>query len=181
MKRLMALGMTAAVAVGMTGCSKSSPVPTVSSTPVLTSSEASTPTSDTPTTSEEAAPTSDAPTSDSGSSVAIDQSTPEAALKSVVTSMVKGDLKSACKVLSANGMSFDTNDAALSACESSMGNSLGSQDLSILGSFSVTGATITGDKASFKNAKFTPLGAESIGSMFSAVRINGKWYITVGS
>ena len=140
---------------------------------------------DTPTTSEEpttsAAPTSDAPTSDSGSSVAIDQSTPEAALKSVVTSMVKGDLKSACKVLSANGMSFDTNDAALSACESSMGNSLGSQDLSILGSFSVTGATITGDKASFKNAKFTPLGAESIGSMFSAVRINGKWYITVGS
>ena len=90
-----------------------------------------------------------------------------------------GDARGVCAVMAAQGVPVESSPAIVDKCASALQGTLDTvkEHAGQLSEATVTGATVSGDTATFENATITPeLGKSVLGSQ-SAVQINGKWYI----
>lgn len=178
MNKLVVIGALA-VGLALTGCSKGAETPTASGSAATTSSATTTatPTSATPTTS-----ATESTATTTGTRVAVDQSTPEAAMTSWLNAMFAGDKQSVCALMASGGKAIADVPDAVEACSKMIGSML--EQLKPLADafqgLKIEGATVSGDTATFESATTTPATAAQIVKGFKAVRISGKWYVTQG-
>lgn len=110
------------------------------------------------------------------------QGTPEEAMRSWLRAMLAGDTKAVCALMASNGKAIAEVPQAVETCSGMIGTML-DQLRPLAPQFTglaVSGATITGDTATFENATTKPAMAAQIIKAFKAVRIDGKWYVTQG-
>lgn len=184
MKKLTTVALALALSVSLAACSKATGTTgtTSSTTPAAstTSSSTSSSTSSTPSGTSSGSATGDSTTA--ATPVAVDQSTPEAAMTSWLGSMVAGDGKTVCELMATGGKTITSIPGAAAACGKTITPML-DQLKELSGAFSglkISGATVTGDKATFESVTTEPALAADVVSNFKAVRIGGKWYVTQG-
>ncbi|HEU5144746.1 MAG TPA: hypothetical protein VFT81_06180 [Dermatophilaceae bacterium] len=171
-------------ALAVTGCSKAENPP-ASATGTTSSTPASSTGTSTATTSEATTTGATGSTGSTGSTpskVAVDQSTPEAAMTSWLNAMFAGDKEAVCSLMASGGKAIADVPQAVETCSSMIGGML-DQLQPLAGAFkglTIEGATVSGDTASFESATTEPAMAAQIISSFKAVRIDGDWYITQG-
>ncbi|WP_076258287.1 hypothetical protein [Intrasporangium flavum] len=176
MKKLTTLALALALSVSLAACNKSTGTTATSSSTAPTASTSSSTPSDT---------TSGSATGDSTTAatpVAVDQSTPEAAMTSWLGSMVAGDGKTVCELMATGGKTISSIPGAAAACGKTITPML-DQLKELAGAFQglkITGATVNGNKATFESVTTEPALAADVVSNFKAVRIGGKWYVTQG-
>ena len=169
-----------ALAMAVTGCSKASPPATptsaASSTPGTSTSASTATTSEATTTGPTGA------TGTASSKVAVDQSTPEAAMTSWLNAMFAGDKAAVCALMASGGKAIADVPQAVETCSSMIGGMLDQLEplAAAFKGLTIEGATISGDTASFESATTEPAMAAQIIRSFKAVRINGDWYVTQG-
>jgi hypothetical protein len=174
-KKLLTVA-AATLLLAVTGCSKApAPTPATSSQPLSSSSS--------PTSSlTSSAPTPDGSATGTGTPVAVDQSSPEAAMTSWLMAMFAGDTAAVCSLMASQGKAIAEVPQAVETCSSMIGTML--EQLAPLADafrgLTIDGATITGDTATFESATTQPAMAAQIIRSFKAVRIDGDWYITEG-
>jgi predicted small lipoprotein YifL len=114
--------------------------------------------------------------------VAVDQSTPEAAMTSWLTAMLEGDSAIVCGLMASGETAIAELPAAQGQCAEMIAPML--EQLSavkeMFGGLRITGATVSGDTASFRSATTKPALAADIIASLKAVRLDGKWYVTEG-
>jgi hypothetical protein len=114
--------------------------------------------------------------------VAVDQSTPEAAMTSWLTAMLEGDGATVCGLMASGDTAIAKLPAAQQQCAEMIAPML--KQLSavkeMFGGLKITGATVSGDSASFESATTKPALAAEIIASLKAVRLDGKWYVTEG-
>lgn len=176
MKKLLTVA-AASLLLANAGCSKA-PGPTEATT----SQQVSSSTVSSPTSATSSAPTPGTSGSGTGTPVAVDQSSPEAAMTSWLMAMFAGDTEAVCSLMASQGKAIADVPQAVETCSSMIGTML-EQLAPLADAFSgltIDGATITGDTATFENATTQPTMAAQIIRSFKAVRIDGDWYITEG-
>lgn len=181
MNKLLAVAALVGV-LAAAGCSKApAPAPTTSAQP--TSAATASPTDSGATGTDGATGTSTGGTATAtGTTVAVDQSTPEAAMTSWLMAMFAGDTKNVCALMASNGKAIADVPQAVETCSSMIGTML-EQLQPLAGAFqglTIEGATVTGDTATFESATTEPAMAAQIIRSFKALRIDGKWYVTEG-
>jgi hypothetical protein len=175
-KKLLTVA-AASLLLAIAGCSKA-PAPTEATT----SQQVSSSTVSSPTSATSSAPTPGTSGSGTGTPVAVDQSSPEAAMTSWLMAMFAGDTEAVCSLMASQGKAIADVPQAVETCSSMIGTML-EQLAPLADAFSgltIQGATITGDTATFENATTQPTMAAQIIRSFKAVRIDGDWYITEG-
>jgi hypothetical protein len=183
MKKLTTVALALALSVSLAACSKATGTTgtTSSTTPAASTTSSSTSsTSSTPSGTSSGSATGDSTTA--ATPVAVDQSTPEAAMTSWLGSMVAGDGKTVCELMATGGKTITSIPGAAAACGKTITPML-DQLKELSGAFSglkISGATVTGDKATFESVTTEPALAADVVSNFKAVRIGGKWYVTQG-
>lgn len=171
------------VVLALTGCSKGSEAP-AGSAPASTSATTTTSptTSTTSTTTTTSGPTTTGSVTTTAPRVAVDQSTPEAAMTSWLKAMFAGDKEAVCALMASGGKAIADVPNAVQACSDMIGSML-DQLKPLADAFqglTIEGATVSGDTATFESVTTTPPTAAQIVKTFKAVRIGGKWYITQG-
>ncbi len=206
MKRFPAGALALVVTLGLGACTSSpeQPAPSAPTTSMTSSSSSTSGSSSTDAPGEAGLPTeagSLPPTGASGESAtggetgstgstsaavpavpAVDQSTPEAAMTSWLRSMVAGDAAQVCAVMAAGGKPITSIPGAADACGSTIASRL--EQLSALSAafdgLTITGATVSGDTATFQSVTTEPALAADVVSNFKAVKVDGTWYVTQG-
>lgn len=183
MNKLFTGALALALCVSLAGCSKSLDP---GAGPTATDGASSSVT--TPTNSMSTGAPDDADSSASGTATAsatrgpIDQTTPEAAMTSWLGAMVAGDGTAVCSLMAAKGRAIPSIPGAAAACGKSITPML--DQIKELGAafqgLQITGATVTGDNATFESVTTEPALAAEVIAGFKAVRIAGKWYVTQG-
>jgi hypothetical protein len=112
----------------------------------------------------------------------VDQTTPEAAMSSWLGAMVAGDGNTVCALMATQGKTITSIPGAASACGTKITPMLA--QIKELGAafqgLKISGATVTGDTASFESVTTEPALAADVVASFKAVKIGGKWYVTQG-
>ena len=189
MKKLLSVAAAVSLTFAMSACSKDTPTTPTNTTTTATdtpSTDSST-TSETPSemTSETTTGTpTDTATTDASTSAApagkVDQSTPEAVMTSWLNAMVSGDSKNVCGLMATGGKAIEDIPNAVDTCGKQIAPMLSS--VKSLGDMfkglTITGATVSGNNATFAAATTTPVMAKQVISSFKAVKLNGKWYVT---
>jgi hypothetical protein len=96
--------------------------------------------------------------------------------------MVAGDGRTVCELMATGGKTISSIPGAAAACSKTITPML-DQLKELGGAFrglKISGATVTGDQASFESVTTEPALAADVVSNFKAVRIGGKWYVTQG-
>ena len=179
MKKLTTVALALALSLSLAACNKATGTTgtTSSTTPAASTSSSS---SSMPSDATSGSATGDSTTA--ATPVAVDQSTPEAAMTSWLGSMVAGDGKTVCELMATGGKTITSIPGAAAACGKTITPML-DQLKELSGAFSglkISGATVTGDKATFESVTTEPALAADVVSNFKAVRIGGKWYVTQG-
>ncbi len=182
MKKLLIGALALALSVSLAACSKSvdQTSPSVSASATGSAGSSATSPSDTPS----ATPTGPGlGTGTAGASAGpVDQSTPEAAMTSWLGAMVAGDGNSVCALMATKGKAISSIPGAAATCGKTITPML--DQIKELGAafqgLKITGATVTGDTASFESVTTEPALAADVVASFKAVRIGGKWYVTQG-
>jgi hypothetical protein len=181
MKKLTTVALALALSVSLAACNKATGTTgTTSSTTPAASTSSSSSSSSMPSDTTSGSATGDSTTA--ATPVAVDQSTPEAAMTSWLGSMVAGDGKTVCELMATGGKTITSIPGAAAACGKTITPML-DQLKELSGAFSglkISGATVTGDKATFESVTTEPALAADVVSNFKAVRIGGKWYVTQG-
>ena len=181
MKKLMTGALALALSVSLVACSKSVDPAATPSSPVGSTSSATTP-SDTMS----SGTTDDTGATDTGTTSAtagpVDQSTPEAAMTSWLGAMVAGDGNTVCELMATGGKAISSIPGAASACGKTITPML--DQIKQLGAafqgLKISGATVSGNHATFESVTTEPPLAADVVSSFKAVKIGGKWYVTQG-
>jgi hypothetical protein len=121
------------------------------------------------------APTTEAPTAETGG-----QASPDAAGQVFLRAFGNTDARGACAVMASGKTVIGNNQTALDACANVLQGTMDPLKDSLAGlkEATVSGATETGDTASFETADVQPaLGKEVLGS-FKAVKIDDTWYVS---
>ena len=112
--------------------------------------------------------------------VAVDQSTPEAAMTSWLGAMVAGDGNTVCELMATGGKAISSIPGAAAACGKTITPML--DQIKELGAafqgLKISGATVNGNNATFESVTTEPALAADVVSSFKAVKIGGKWYVT---
>ncbi len=176
----LALAVTLAVTLGLGACGspdETPPTPAPSATSATSSRSAPTDTS----ASAGSGTATPGPTA-STALTAVDQTTPEAAMTSWLRAMVAGNAAGVCAVMAADGKPIPRIPKASDACASTIASRL--EELSALGAafdgLTITGATVNGSTATFQSVTTEPAIAADVVSHFTAVKLDGKWYVTEG-
>jgi hypothetical protein len=114
--------------------------------------------------------------------VAIDQSTPEAAMTSWLSAMLEGDGATVCGLMASGETAIAQLPTAQDQCAEMIAPMLKQLTAvkEVFGGLKITGATVSGDSASFASATTKPALAAEIIASLKAVRLDGKWYVTEG-
>lgn len=192
MKRLLALSATTMLAVGLSACSMAD-IPLLPTSGATTGVGAATAPGSTagatPATPESSpgpggpspATTSGiGPTPGSTAKRAVDQSTPEAAMTSWLTAMLEGDGATVCGLMAAGKTALADLPEAQRQCAGMLAPML-KEVVSVKDMFtglSITGASVSGDTATFDKAKTKPALAGTIIANLKTIRLDGKWYVT---
>jgi len=94
--------------------------------------------------------------------------------------MVAGDGTSVCNLMAYKDKPISGIPGAGAACAKTITPTL-DQLKDLGGAFQglkISGATVSGDKATFESVTTEPALAADVVSKFKAVRIGGKWYVT---
>jgi hypothetical protein len=127
-------------------------------------------------------PSATASGSGTAAPVPVDQSTPEAAMTSWLGAMVAGQGQTVCDVMAIKGQPIKDIAGAAKACGEKITPML--EKITALGGafagLKITGATVSGNTASFDSVTTTPALAADVVSSFKAVKVDGKWYVAQG-
>lgn len=189
MKKLATGALALALSLSLAACSKSvEPDPAASATAISSSSSSSSSSAATPGDSMSSGTTDDTGATATGGGTGtatagpVDQSTPEAAMTSWLGAMVAGQGNTVCELMAAGGKTISSIPGAAAACGKTITPML--DQIKSLGSafqgLKISGATVTGDNATFESVTTEPALAADVVSSFKAVRIGGKWYVTQG-
>ncbi|CAN7286501.1 hypothetical protein LJR027_001279 [Terrabacter sp. LjRoot27] len=179
MKKLLTGALALALSVSLAACSKSVDPAATPSTAAGSSSSATTP-SDTMSsgTTDDTGATASGTTSATAGPV--DQSTPEAAMTSWLGAMVAGDGNTVCELMATGGKAISSIPGAAAACGKTITPML--DQIKELGAafqgLKISGATVSGNNATFESVTTEPALAADVVSSFKAVKIGGKWYVT---
>ena len=179
MNKLMTGALALALSVSLAACSKSVEPAATPTTAAGSSSSATTP-SDTMSsgTTDDTGATDSATTSATGGPV--DQSTPEAAMTSWLGAMVAGNGNTVCELMATGGKAISSIPGAAAACGKTITPML--DQIKELGAafqgLKISGATVSGNNATFESVTTEPALAADVVSSFKAVKIGGKWYVT---
>lgn len=103
-------------------------------------------------------------------------------MTSWLTAMLEGDGTVVCGLMASGETAIADLPAAQGQCAEMIAPML--KQLSavkeMFGGLTITGATVSGDTASFESAKTKPALAADIIASLKAVRLDGKWYVTEG-
>ncbi|MCU1536439.1 MAG: hypothetical protein JWP82_790 [Humibacillus sp.] len=163
-----ASGTPASPAASSSSSSSSSAAPTTPATSATSATSGSTPTAG-------GSATSAAP-------VTVDQSTPEAAMTSWLGAMVAGQGQTVCDVMAIKGQPIKEIEGAAKACGEKITPML-DKITALGGAFTglqISGATVSGDTATFESVTTTPALAADVVSTFQAVKVGGLWYVSQG-
>ncbi len=180
MKQLTAAVLALALSVSLAACSKATDTTGTGSSTTPSASATSTASSTPSDTTSGTSAAGDSTTA--AKPVVVDQSTPEAAMTSWLGSMVAGDGKTVCELMATGGKTISSIPGAAAACGKTITPML-DQLKELAGAFQglkITGATVSGDNATFESVTTEPALAADVVSSFKAVRIGGKWYVTKG-
>jgi hypothetical protein len=179
MKKLMTGALALALSISLGACSKAVEPAATPTTAAGSSSSATTP-SDTMSsgTTDDTGATDSATTSATGGPV--DQSTPEAAMTSWLGAMVAGNGNTVCELMATGGKAISSIPGAAAACGKTITPML--DQIKELGAafqgLKISGATVSGNNATFESVTTEPALAADVVSSFKAVKIGGKWYVT---
>jgi hypothetical protein len=195
MKKLTTAALALVLAGSLTACAKTAdvaPTPTSSAPAPLTSTTPGDPTSSgttpavTPSGSVTGSVTGSATggtaTTGTAAPVAVDQSTPEAAMTSWLGAMVAGQGQTVCTLMATNNQAISSIPGAAEACGSKITPMLDQikQLGAVFNGLKISGATVKGNSATFESVTTTPALAADVVSNFKAVKIDGKWYVSQG-
>lgn len=178
MNKLVTGAIAVALAVSLAACSKA-----VDQGATQTTSAGSSSSSTTPTDTMSSATSDDTGTGTTGATAApVDQTTPEAVMTSWLGAMVAGDGNTVCSLMATQGKAISSIPGAAEACGKTITPML--DQIKELGAafqgLKISGATVTGNTASFESVTTEPALAADVVSSFKAVKIGGKWYVTQG-
>ncbi|WP_330474238.1 hypothetical protein [Terrabacter sp. C0L_2] len=182
MKKLLTGALALALSVSLAACSKSVDQTATASTPAGSSSSATTPT-DTMSSATTDDTGTDATDGATGATAGpVDQSTPEAAMTSWLGAMVAGDGNTVCSLMATSGKAISSIPNAAAACGKTITPML--DQIKELGAafkgLKISGATVSGNTATFESVTTEPALAADVVASFKAVKIGGKWYVTQG-
>jgi hypothetical protein len=191
MKKLTTAALALVLAGSLTACAKTAdvaPTPTSSAPAPLTSTTPGDPTSSgttpavTPSGSVTGSATGGTATTGTAAPVAVDQSTPEAAMTSWLGAMVAGQGQTVCTLMATNNQAISSIPGAAEACGSKITPMLDQikQLGAVFNGLKISGATVKGNSATFESVTTTPALAADVVSNFKAVKIDGKWYVSQG-
>ncbi len=184
MKKLLTGALALALSVSLAACSKSvdpAATPTTPAGSATSSSSATTP-ADTMSsgTTDDTGGTATGTGSASATAGPVDQATPEAAMTSWLGAMVAGDGNTVCELMATGGKTISSIPGAADACGKTITPML--DQIKELGAafqgLKISGATVTGNNATFESVTTEPALAADVVSSFKAVKIGGKWYVT---
>jgi ABC-type transport system substrate-binding protein len=185
MKKLLTGALALALSVSLAACSKAADQAAPPSAPAAPTSSAATSSAATPSdtlTTGTATATATGTSTTSAAPGPVDQSTPEAAMTSWLGAMVTGDGSSVCALMATKGKAISSIPGAAATCGKAITPMLA--QIKELGAafkgLKISGATVTGDTASFESVTTEPALAAEVVASFKAVRIGGKWYVTQG-
>jgi hypothetical protein len=181
MKKLTTAAFALVLAGSLTACAKTADTPT---TPTSSAAVASTTPGDTMSsgsTSDDTTPSGSA-TTGTAAPVAVDQTTPEAAMTSWLGAMVAGEGQTVCNLMATDNKAISSIPGAAQACGSKITPMLAQikQLGAVFQGLKISGATVKGNTATFESVTTTPALAADVVSNFKAVKINGKWYVSQG-
>ena len=185
MKKLTTAVFALVLAGSLTACAKSAPTPTTPSSTAASAAASTTPgdSMSSDSTADDSTSSGSATTSSgTATPVAVDQSTPEAAMTSWLGAMVAGEGQTVCNLMATDGKAISAIPGAGAACGSTITPMLDQikQLGSVFEGLTISGATIKGNTATFDSVTTTPAAAADVVSNFKAVKIGGKWYISQG-
>ena len=171
MKKLVTSALALALSVSMAACSKGTETPPASSSTTVAGSGTTSATS-----------SSSTSTASGTMTAAVDQSTPELAMTSWLNAMVAGDGDTVCRLMATGGKPISTIPGAAEACGKTITPML-DQIKQLGGAFeglTITGATVSGNNATFESVTTEPAMAADVVASFKAVKVADKWYVTQG-
>lgn len=159
---------TAALVFGLAACTGTTTSPGGQQTPGVTNGEPSAAT--TATTGTTATPEATARRG---------QGTADEAAQAFLRAFGTGDAQGVCALMAAEGRPIAGDQAAVERCASVMQGimDLVKDEAAQLTDATVTGATVSGDRATFENATITPELGKSVLESQTAVQVDGSWYI----
>jgi hypothetical protein len=183
MKKLTTAALALVLAGSLTACAKTADTPTTptSSAPTVAASTTPDDSMSSGATSDDSTPSGSA-TTGTAAPVAVDQSTPEAAMTSWLGAMVGGEGQTVCNLMATDGKPIFTIPGAAEACGSTITPMLSQikQLGAVFDGLKISGATVKGNTATFESVTTTPALAADVVSNFKAVKIDGKWYVSQG-
>lgn len=107
------------------------------------------------------------------------QATPEAAAQAALRAFGTGNAQGVCMLMAAEGRPVAEDQAVAERCASVIQGimDLVKDEAAQLADATVTGATVSGDRATFENATITPELGKTILESQTAVQVDGSWYI----
>ena len=106
----------------------------------------------------------------------------DAAAQVFLRAVGAGDARAACGVMESEGEAIGPDPGKIDLCLVGVRDTIdlakANRDVGQLAEATVTGATVSGDTATFENATITPDLAKSVMENRSARQIDGKWYMS---
>lgn len=107
------------------------------------------------------------------------QATADEAGQAFLRALGTGNAQGVCAVMAAEGTPVAGNQAAVERCTAIIQGIMDvvRDEAAQLADATVSGATVSGDRATFENATITPQLGKSILESQTAVQVDGKWYV----